>query len=85
MFTLRIDRSADAHRVTSCSQYTVSRASDGRTIVTLYDEVGPVDGRTPIGMVALESGDRCFVMNQAGSTVEVIKAGSRIAQMRSTG
>jgi hypothetical protein len=71
VFTVRVEERKDA-KISECRQYTVHRV-DGRVILTLYAEPGPLETQVPLATVALEGGMRAFVMNDNGKTVDVLR------------
>lgn len=62
MFTIRIDRADGTHESVQCHRYCVSR--DGAEVAL----VAP-----PLETVRLRPGDKAFIMNSDGNTVDTVR------------
>ena len=72
MFTVRVQRSDMSHTLT-CAQYTVERKPEGRQVLTLYPDYGPLMGQTPVVTTALDESTVVYVMNKDGNTVDTLR------------
>lgn len=74
MFTVRVMRAGSAH-VQACCQYVAEHQPDGRTVLSLYAEAGPIAPQTAVATIALDEQTRAFVMNDHGKTVDTYLGG----------